>query len=236
MKKKCIAIVLAAGRGKRMGCDIPKQYLLIKGRPVLYYSLRIFEESFIDEIILVTSEEEIPYCRKEVVEKYDFCKITNIVAGGKERYHSVFEGIKAAGECDYLFIHDGARPFVTQEILERAYKSVVKYDTCVIGMPAKDTIKIVDENNFALSTPNRDSVWMMQTPQVFSASLIKDAYERLSKNEEQLIKEGIKITDDAMVVETFSKTKVKLVEGSYENIKITTPEDLKLAESFLEDV
>ncbi|NLL77764.1 MAG: 2-C-methyl-D-erythritol 4-phosphate cytidylyltransferase [Clostridiales bacterium] len=234
MRAKCVAVVLAAGQGKRMNSDVPKQYLCIKDKPVLYYSLKVFQESFVDEIILVTMESDITYCKREIVEKYGLNKVSRITTGGKERYHSVFAGIEAAGECEYIFIHDGARPFVTEVILERAYESVSKYDACVIGMPSKDTVKLADGNGFASMTPKRDLVWTVQTPQVFSYPLIKEAYENLIREEERLLVEGMKITDDAMVVETFTNTKVKLVEGSYDNIKITTPEDLKIAEAFLE--
>lgn len=235
-KHTCAAIVLAAGRGARMHSDIPKQYLLIKENPVLYYALKTFQDSFIDRIILVTSENDVEYCQQNIVEKYGFDKVTKVVAGGKERYHSVYEGILAAGECDYIFIHDGARPFVTEAMLERSYACVSEYDACVIGMPVKDTIKIADENGFASFTPRRDLVWTVQTPQVFSYSLIKDAYTELIKEEQRILQNGIRITDDAMVVETFTNKKVKLVEGSYENIKITTPEDLNVAESFVASV
>lgn len=235
-KHTCAAIVLAAGRGARMHSDIPKQYLLIKEKPVLYYALKTFQDSFIDRIILVTSENDVEYCQQNIVEKYGFDKVTKVVAGGKERYHSVYEGILAAGECDYIFIHDGARPFVTKAMLERAYACVSEYDACVIGVPVKDTIKIADGNGFASFTPRRDLVWTVQTPQVFSYSLIKDAYTELIKEEQRILQDGIRITDDAMVVETFTNKKVKLVEGSYENIKITTPEDLNVAESFVASV
>ncbi len=235
-KHTCAAIVLAAGRGARMHSDIPKQYLLIKEKPVLYYALKTFQNSFIDRVILVTSENDVEYCQQNIVEKYGFDKVTKVVAGGKERYHSVYEGILAAGECDYIFIHDGARPFVTEAMLERAYACVSEYDACVIGMPVKDTIKIADENGFAAFTPRRDLVWTVQTPQVFSYSLIKDTYTELVKEEQRILQDGIRITDDAMVVETFTNKKVKLVEGSYENIKITTPEDLNVAESFVASV
>lgn len=230
-KKICAAVVLAAGRGKRMHSDVPKQYLLLREKPVLYYALKTFQDSFIDKIILVTSEEEIAYCRENIVGKYGFDKVKDIVAGGRERYHSVYEGIKAAGVCDYIFIHDGARPFVTEEILLRAYECVSEYDACVVGMPVKDTIKIADEKGFAAATPKRDLVWMVQTPQVFVGELIQKAYFLLIDKEEEILKKGISITDDAMVVETFTDKKVKLVEGSYKNIKITTPEDLLIAES-----
>lgn len=231
--KQCVAIVLAAGRGTRMNSDIPKQYLPVKGKPVLYYALKAFQDSFIDRIILVTSEADVEYCKKNMVEYFGFHKVSGVVAGGKERYHSVWKGLEAAGECDYIFIHDGARPLVTEEILRRAYDCVREYDACVVGMPAKDTIKIADENGFADSTPKRDYVWMIQTPQVFAGRLIYDAYKTLIEKEEEILHQGIRITDDAMVVETFTDRKVKLVEGSYENIKITTPEDLQVAESFL---
>ena len=234
-EKKCVAIVLAAGRGKRMNSDVQKQYLMLGDRPVLYHSLKIFEDSFIDEIILVVGEDDIEYCRSEVVEKYGLHKVKKIVAGGKERYHSVMNGIKAIedGSCSYLYIHDGARPFVTQEILRRAHETVSKYGTAVVAMPSKDTVKIADDEQCAKETPDRRTVWMMQTPQVFSYDLIKDAYEKLADAEDKLSQLGIVITDDAMVVEMFEDTKVKFVEGSYGNIKITTPEDLLIANALL---
>lgn len=233
MGARTAAIVLAAGRGSRMKSKIQKQYLLLKGKPVLYYSLKAFEESFIDEIILVTGEKEIEYCRKEIVEKYGFTKVSHIVTGGKERYHSVFCGLQALTDCDYVFIHDGARPFVTEQILERAYETVQKEHACVVGMPVKDTIKLADENGFAKETPRRDLLWMIQTPQVFSYALVKSAYASFLEREQELLAQGIKMTDDAMVVETFTDTGIRLVEGSYENIKITTPEDLRIAEALL---
>lgn len=229
-----MAIVLAAGQGKRMCSEVPKQYLLIEEKPVLYYSLKAFQDSFVDEIILVTAESEIEYCKAQIVQKYSFDKVTCMVVGGKERYHSVYNGIMALkGGCDYIFIHDGARPFLTQKILNQAYICVRRHDACVVGMPVKDTIKIVDADGFAASTPDRNRVWMMQTPQVFSFSLIKKAYSLLIEREKSILEENIRITDDAMVVETLTDRKVKMVEGSYENIKITTPEDLIIAEAFL---
>lgn len=233
MKKKTTAIVLAAGQGKRMQSKVHKQYLLLCEKPVLFYCLKALEESFIDEIILVTGKDETDYCRKEIVERFGFSKITKIVEGGKERYHSVINGIKAVDDCDYLFIHDGARPFLDADILERTYTCVKETDACVAGMPVKDTIKIADENGFAKETPRRDLVWTIQTPQVFKFSLIKEAYGKLEQEEEQLKEKGILVTDDAMVVEYFCAQPVKLVEGDYRNIKITTPEDLRTAESFL---
>lgn len=229
---KNVAIVLAGGRGKRMNSNVQKQYLLIHEKPVLYYSLNTFQESFVDEIVLVVPKGEEEYCKREIVEKYDFTKVKHIVCGGKERYHSVYQGLLAIDECDYVFIHDGARPFLTQEILQRVYDAVQEEKACVVGMPVKDTIKITDENEYATETPNREQVWMVQTPQTFSFTLIKEAYTCFLKQEEELLQKQIKITDDAMVVETFTEHKVKLVKGSYQNIKITTPEDLDIANLF----
>lgn len=228
-KAKCTAIVLAAGQGKRMGTKVQKQYLEISGKPVLFYSLHVFQKSdIIDEIILVVGENQQEYCQKEIVEKYGITKVSNIIQGGLERYHSVWNGLQTLSEDGYVFIHDGARPFVTEDILLRAYETVQKEKACVVGMPVKDTIKIADENQFAKETPNRSYVWTVQTPQVFETALVKKAYSLLMEQE------IIQVTDDAMVVETMSKRNVKLVEGSYENIKITTPEDLKVAEIFAE--
>ena len=224
---KNVAIVLAAGRGKRMNSKVQKQFLLIKEKPVLYYTLRAFENSeLITDVILVTGKDEIEYCQKEIVEKYGFEKVRKIVAGGKERYHSVHNGIQAIDEAEYVFIHDGARPFVNNEMIARAYDAVAVHKACVVGMPVKDTIKIADEEGFAAQTPDRKKVWQVQTPQTFEYHLIKEAYEKL------MIEEPEGITDDAMVVETMTNYKVKLVEGSYRNIKITTPEDLDIATIF----
>lgn len=234
-KKQCSAIVLAAGSGKRMNSDTKKQYMLINDKPVLYYSLKAFQESFVDEIVLVVSPDDISYCREEIVRKYGFTKVSKIVTGGKERYHSVAEGLKNVTSGGYVFIHDGARPMLTQEILDRALVCVEEYNACVVGMPVKDTIKIADADKNIVETPNRSLVWMVQTPQVFEYQLIYEAYEELLLKEDRLLSQGISITDDAMVVEALTGKKVKLVEGSYENIKITTPEDISLAECFLKE-
>lgn len=232
---KTVAVVLAAGQGKRMNSDVQKQYMLIHDRPVIFYSLKAFQESFIDEIILVVAKGEIDYCRTEIVEKYNFTKVKKIVEGGSERYHSVANGLKCLEGDGYVFIHDGARPFITEEILLRSYEAVKEHGACVVGMPVKDTIKIVDENNFAKQTPNRETLWQVQTPQVFSIRLVKEAYDELIIKEEELKGQGIRITDDAMVVETLTNHPVKLVEGSYENIKITTPGDLNIASSLIDE-
>ena len=227
-KQKYAAIVLAAGSGKRMNSQVHKQYLIIQNRPVLYYSLKAFEDSAVDEIVLVVGKGEEEFCRKEIVDKYGISKVKAIVEGGKERYHSVFEGLKQTSDADYVLIHDGARPFVNQDIIRRCMQEVQKYQACVVGMPVKDTIKIADEGGYAKQTPDRKNVWMIQTPQTFSYALIYEAYEEMLKTEDTAI------TDDAMVLERIKGKKSKLIEGSYRNIKITTPEDLLIANVYLQ--
>lgn len=235
-KKHCTAIVLAAGQGKRMGTAVQKQYIELEGNPVIYYTLRTFQESsVVDDMILVVGEGQEEYVRNEIVDRYGFDKVREVVPGGKERYDSVWQGLKVIRdgkpEADYkdsyVFIHDGARLFVDEEILERAYDTVYVHRACVAGMPSKDTVKLVDDENFTVNTPERKYVWSVQTPQVFEAPLIIEAYARLMQEA------CINVTDDAMVVEKTMDIPVKLFEGSYENIKITTPEDLEIAKVFL---
>ncbi|MBO6016033.1 MAG: 2-C-methyl-D-erythritol 4-phosphate cytidylyltransferase [Lachnospiraceae bacterium] len=232
---KTCAIVLAAGQGKRMKADVAKQYLLLEGKPVLFYPLHAFEESRIDEIVLVVGRGEEEYCRREIVEKYGFQKVKAVVCGGAMRYHSVAEGIRACSPCDVVLVHDGARPFVTQEIIDRAVEGAIKWKACIVGMPVKDTIKLVSSDRYIESSPNRDLVWLVQTPQAFAYDLIAPAYEKLIDSEAEVIENGVNITDDAMVVAYFTGQKVKIVEGSYQNIKITTPEDLQIAEIFVQE-
>ena len=233
---KTVAVVLAAGSGSRMNSDVKKQYMEIGGKPLIYYSLKTFEESLIDDIVLVVSRGDIDYVRTEIVQKFGFDKVTAIVEGGLYRYHSVRLGLEAAApNCDYAFIHDGARPFLTNDIILRSLHAVKEFGACVVGMPVKDTIKIADEKGFAASTPDRNLTWMIQTPQVFSFKMILELYQRLDREEGELMAKGVNITDDAMVVEYFSDKKIKLVEGSYTNIKITTPEDIPAAEAILKD-
>lgn len=237
-KDKTAAIVLCAGSGKRMGSDTKKQFMEIGSKPIIYYAIKAFEDSSVDEIVIVTGEEDIDYVKKEIVEKYGFTKISCIVAGGKERYNSVFNGLKAVElnnpeENLYVLIHDGARPFVDNDIISRAIKAVKEHGTAVVGMPVKDTIKVVDANDFVVDTPNRSTLWQIQTPQCFDLKLIYDAYSKLIEDEEAGRLNGINVTDDAMVVEKYTSKNVKLVKGSYENIKITTPEDMSVAEALL---
>lgn len=229
---KFAAIVLSAGVGSRMKSDIPKQYMDLVGKPVIYYSLKAFEDAGFSSIVLVCGKDDVEYCKKEVVEKHGLKKVTAIVPGGKERYHSVYEGLKAVAEADYVFIHDGARPMITQEVIWRLQEAVVKEEAAVAGMPVKDTIKIVDDDAYVADTPERQYVWQVQTPQCFAFPIIYNAYKSVIQDEE----EGWtipKITDDAMVLEYATDHEVKMVEADYRNIKITTPEDLLIAKVFL---
>ena len=199
----------------------------LKGYPVLYYSLKEFEESDVDGVVLVVGKGEISYCQKEIIEKYGFQKVVAIVEGGKERYESVYYGLKAIESGDYVLIHDGARPLLTQAIIKDSIEGVKKHRACVVGMPVKDTIKVIDKEGFAKETPDRSTLWLMQTPQSFTVPLVTKAYEEMMKVEDNTI------TDDAMVVEKYGNHPIKLLKGSYENIKITTPEDLMVAECLL---
>lgn len=238
------AIVLAAGRGSRMNSRIRKQYMQIGGKPVLYYALRAFEDSFVDEVILVTAEEEIAFCKEEIVKKYAFQKVTKVVAGGVERYHSVYRGLCAARAEGCVLIHDGARPFLSEEILTRARECLRSHAACAAAVPSKDTVKIVDSDGYVIETPDRSCVWNMQTPQCFTYELAMGAYQKLMEsmddascglkgNAGAFCTRPVNVTDDAMVIEHFSSERVKLFEGAYDNIKITTPEDMVLAEAYL---
>ncbi len=231
---KFSAIVLSAGVGSRMKSDIPKQYMDLMGKPVIYYSLKAFEEAGFSSIVLVCGKDDVDYCKKEIVEKYDLKSIKAVVPGGKERYHSVYEGLKVVQDTDYVFIHDGARPMIDQATIARLKEAVIKEEAAVAGMPVKDTIKIVDDEGYVNDTPDRQYVWQVQTPQCFSYSIIYEAYKSVIQDEE----EGWtipKITDDAMVLEYATDHEVKMIEADYRNIKITTPEDLAIATVFLSE-
>lgn len=224
MTNNC-AIIVAAGKGKRMGNTLSKQFLEIKGKPVLYYTLSVFSKcSLIDNIILVLSPEDIEYCNSQIINRYNFKNII-IVEGGKERQDSVYNGLKAAGNCDIVLIHDGARPFVDSDSIEKGIKYASIYGASACGVKPKDTIKIKNYDGFSVSTPQRDTLFSVQTPQCFKYELIMKCHQKIKE-------ENILVTDDTMVVEKYGH-KVFLYEGSYKNIKITTPEDIFVAESVL---
>ena len=229
---KITVIVLAAGSGSRMKSKTKKQFMEIKGKPVIWYSLFEFEKSRVDEIILITGKEDIDYCKKEIVEKYNLKKIKNVVAGGSERYESVYNGLKEV-TGNIVLIHDGARPLINNEIIERSIEGVIKSDACVVGVPVKDTIKRANKEGYIIDTPNRSELWITQTPQSFKTDLVKMAYKKM-KGELEKGNTTLNITDDAMVVEEFTTNQVRFVQGDYKNIKVTTPEDIDIAELFIE--
>ncbi|KYH35167.1 2-C-methyl-D-erythritol 4-phosphate cytidylyltransferase [Clostridium tepidiprofundi DSM 19306] len=225
MGKNC-AIILAAGKGKRMGTGINKQFLLMNNKPILYYTLKVFSEcDDIHDIILVAAENEVEYCIKEIVNENNFTKVSKVVAGGNERHDSVLNGLKAIEECEIVLIHDGARPFVDSRILKDGIMFARIHGACACGVVPKDTIKIRDNFNLSKGTLNRRELFMVQTPQCFKYELILECHEKIAY-------EDIVITDDTMVVEKFNNS-VYLYDGSYDNIKITTPEDLIIGEKIL---
>lgn len=221
---KRTAIVLAGGRGRRMSSDVAKQYLPVGGKPMLLHSLDCFENSeYIDEIILVLPENEIAYVKENILKDCSFTKLRGITAGGKERYESVMNALSLVDK-GIVFIHDGARPFVTEDILRRLWECVLENKACAAAVPVIDTIKRTDGEAFVEETVDRSTLWQIQTPQVFEISLIKTAYETF-------FNAGCtSVTDDCMLMELYSKQRVKLVMGSYENIKLTTPVDMLVAE------
>lgn len=225
---KSTAIVLSAGKGSRMKSNVPKQYMEICGKPIIYYTLKAFQESEVDEIVLVVDPTYTEFCENEIVNRYNLSKIKKIVAGGRERYESVFNGLREL-ETDVVLIHDGARPFVTTEVINTSIKEASECGAVICGVKSKDTIKITDENGYVVSTTNRSNTWITQTPQSFKYEIVFDAYSKLM--EEDHASKGI--TDDAMVVELYGKCPVKFIDGGYNNIKITTVEDLEISASIL---
>ncbi|NLP27240.1 MAG: 2-C-methyl-D-erythritol 4-phosphate cytidylyltransferase [Clostridia bacterium] len=222
-----VALIVAAGKGKRMGSEISKQFLSLKGKPLLYYTIKAFSQcTKIDSIVLVLSKEAIDFTRKEIVERYDFKKVSSLVEGGKERQESVYNGLKAIGNCNIVAIHDGARPFVTTDIIETGISYAESFGASACGVKTKDTIKVVNEEGFSVTTPDRNTLMAVQTPQCFKYELIRQCHEKAAL-EEYLA------TDDTMIVEKYGQ-RVYLYEGDYKNIKVTTPEDMLLGERILD--
>lgn len=236
-KKACTAVLLAAGSGLRMGADIRKQYMRIAGIPMFLYSLRAMQACpFITDILLMVPEGDLEMASAAVSEYASFEKIRGFCPGGAERFLTVALALEYINwDCDYVFIHDCARPMIDQGILARLYETVTAGISCVAAVPSKDTIKIADEEGYVVQTPSRSSMWIVQTPQVFSFGLIREAHRRVVGQQQELAARGITITDDAMVAEQMMGEKVKMVMGSYKNIKVTTPEDVGIAEMFLKE-
>lgn len=222
-----VAIIPAAGQGKRMKSKLNKQYLTLIDKPVLVHTLDTFQNNeLITEIIVVAREDELEFCRQEVVDKYGFDKVKKVIAGGSTRQESVYNGLQASKVVDYVVIHDGARPLLTGEVLQKAIRQAREHKAVGVAVPVKDTIKVIDEGKFVKQTPARDKLWAIQTPQIFTYDLILRAYE-------QARRQGVQGTDSSMLVEKLGEP-VKLVKGSYENLKVTTPEDLVIAEAIIQ--
>ena len=221
------AIILAGSKGKRMGAPVSKQFIEIKGKPIIYYTIKKFSENKkIDNIVVVLSKDEVGYFKENILEKYNL-KVDNIVIGGTERQDSVYNGLKSLEDTntDIVLIHDGARPFISDRIIDDGIKFAQVYGACAPGVMPKDTIKIKNESNFSVSTPERGSLVAIQTPQVFKFNEILECHEKIKIN-------NIVVTDDTMVAEKCGYS-VYLYDGEYTNIKVTTPEDLILGEKLI---
>ena len=280
-------IVLAAGRGSRMNSDIPKQFMRLNGRPLLWYSLDAMQKSCVDDIVIATTDEYIGYVKSEIVTKYNLNKVKAVVAGGEQRYDSVWEGLKAiadirsnetaiadvamtskedarqgleelpeknarqgleelpetnaayeekqsvrdsaSDDADIVLIHDGARPLVAPELIERLAKGARRYRACIPGVRLKDTVRYIGTDGICGETPDRSLLRAVQTPQAFELELCMRAYEMLENVD--FPKSGI--TDDAIVVETICGVRSHFIDGDNRNIKVTTPEDIVIAENLL---
>ncbi len=221
------AIILAGGKGKRMNSSISKQFIEIKGKPIIYYTIKKFNENKkVDNIVVVLSQEEIEYFKENILNKYKL-KVDKIVIGGAERQDSVYNGLKSLENSgtDIVLIHDGARPFISDRIIDDGIEYATIYGACAPGVMPKDTIKIKGRSNFSIDTPNRETLVAIQTPQIFKFREILECHKKVKIDK-------VVVTDDTMVVERYGN-KVYLYDGEYTNIKVTTPEDLILGEKLI---
>lgn len=219
-------VIVAAGTGSRMNMGINKQFIKLEGKEIIAYTIeKFYNNSNIEDIVVVVKEDESEFFKKEILDKYNF-KNVKIAYGGKERQDSVYNGLKLLDEkCDVVLIHDGARPFVSDKIIDKSIEEAKEHKAIVVGVPVKDTIKVIDNDKNIVDTPNRSVLWAVQTPQTFDYNILIDAYKDAFKNK-------FYGTDDAMLVERIGY-KVKMLEGSYNNIKITTQEDLNIGSQIL---
>ena len=219
-------VIVAAGSGSRMKMNINKQFIKLNDKEIIAHTIeKFYNHKNIDEIVVVIKEEEGSYFKNGILNKYNFNNI-KIAFGGNERQDSVYNGLKALNEnCEIVLIHDGARPFVSDQIINSCIEEAKNHNAVVVGVPVKDTIKVINENNDIVDTPERSNLWAVQTPQTFN-------YDILVKSYEDAFKGGFYGTDDAMLVERIGY-RVKMIEGSYNNIKITTPEDIEIGTQIL---
>jgi 2-C-methyl-D-erythritol 4-phosphate cytidylyltransferase len=220
-------VIAAAGRGSRMKSSTNKQYMLLNSRPILAYSLDFFEKlDVVDEIVVVTGEKDLVYCEREIIKPFKYKKVSAVITGGKERQDSVWAGLRKLGaDTKFVAVHDGARPLLSSSVLYRLLEEAEEWGAAIPGIASKDTLKVVDRDDFVRQTLDRTTVYAIQTPQVFK-------YEELMAAYQQAQEEDFRGTDDASLFEHFIG-RVKVVEGDYNNIKITTPGDMLIAEALL---
>lgn len=222
IKKKVTMILAAAGVGKRMGLDYPKQFFEYKGKPLFIYPLETAQASeIVDDILIVTNENNIELV-KNLCREYNIGKVKNIVAGGAERQHSIYNALKCDLDSDIIIVQDGVRPFLKEKYITAGCTALDEKELAgtVIGVPVKDTIKVVGVDGEILATPNRSGLIAVHTPQTFKGDILKKAYEAA-------FNENFLGTDDSSLVERIGE-RVKIIIGDYDNIKITTPEDLRV--------
>ncbi len=223
---KVSAIIPAAGMGIRMGSNIPKQFLLLDGKPILHHTLKVLDQcSIVNEIILVMSEKEIENSRQPIQDSHP--KVTRIIAGGKERQDSVYNGLQSLdSETDIVVVHDGVRPFVSADLIHETVEVARDFGAAITAIPVSDTIKKVNEEGLVECTVDRNGLWRVQTPQTFQVALLKEAFAKAQAD-------NFYGTDEGSLIEYLGR-EVKVVSGSEFNIKITRPEDLVLGEKIAE--
>lgn len=210
-----------------MGSHTPKQFLALCGLPVLVHTLRAIEAAeTVSAVVLAVPPGDLDYCQREIVEQHGFKKVVQVVAGGAERQDSVRLGLAAADrEAEIIVVHDAVRPFLTAEMLARVVGAAEKHGAAIVAIPMRDTVKRVGADGLIEETVDRTSLWLAQTPQAFTRSLLEEAHEKALRN-------GLRATDDAQLIERLGH-RVAIVEGSTDNIKITRPEDLAIGEAIL---
>jgi len=224
LPNEVIAIIPAAGVGARMGSNEAKQFIDLCGKPILAVTLSHFQKcNLVDKIVVVVSEDDVDYCNREIVDRYKQSKVFKVIAGGKRRQDSVRKGLEAVGDlCRWVLIHDGVRPLVTTELIERVIKAAKKFRAVITGLPVKETVKELDAQAMVLRSLHRSHLWLIQTPQIFQFEDISLAHQKASKDGWE------EATDDAFLIEKMG-IPIKIIEGEENNIKVTTPQDLDIA-------
>ena len=227
MNCKTVVLIPAAGKGKRMDSPVKKPYLVLADKPVLSHTIERFEHnSAIDDIFLIVHKSDFDVCKNTVLKPYNYKKVRGLVPGGETRQASVFNGLSVlTDDVEYVIIHDGVRPFISDEIIANCLEATAEWGASVAAVPVKETIKFADQNHFIDHTPDRALLWRVQTPQVFRKTVIETAHKNASQG-------CSGAPDDATLVERLGAP-IKLVMGSYKNVKLTTPEDLQLAETII---